>query len=113
MEMKTTVLVDSLRFLESPRCHEGKLWCCDLFACRVMHIGMQGNVQTVVELPDTPTALGWTPDSQLLVVSETERRLLRLADDGLIEVADLSKLVLYPLNDMIINGQGRTYIGNN
>jgi len=112
MEMKTTVLVDNLKFPESPRWHEGKLWCCDFFAQRIVHVDLRGRVETVVELPDTPTSVGWTAEGRLLVVSAFARRLLRLEKDGLVEVADLSELVLYPCNDMVIDGQGRAYIGN-
>lgn len=61
MEMKTTVLVDNLRFPESPRWHEGTLWFSDLFARRVMQVDLSGDVQTVVELADVPSGLGWTP----------------------------------------------------
>lgn len=112
MEMKTTVLADNLQFPESPRWHEGKLWCCDLFAQRVVQVDLHGDVQTVAELPDTPTALGWTPDDQLLIVSANERRLLKLQNASLVEVANLSELVLYPLNDLVIDRQGRAYIGD-
>lgn len=112
MEMKTTVFVDNLRFPECPRWHEGELWFSDFFADRVMRADLHGDVQTVVELPDTPTGLGWTPEGRLLIVSANERRLLRLEDDGLVEVADLSDLVSYPCNDMVVDGQGRAYIAN-
>src|SRR5207244_6996336 len=104
-----------LRFPEGPRWHEGKLWCCDYFARRVVQVDLNGEVQTVVSLPDLPSAIGWTPEGRLLVVSGRNRRLLRLEDDGdgaLEEVADLSGLVSYPCADMVIDGQGRAYIGN-
>jgi len=110
--MKPTVLVNNLRFPESPRWHEGELWCCDLFAQRIVKINLQGRIDTVVELPDTPTAIGWTIEGQLLIVSANSRRLLRRANDELVEVATLSNLVEYPLNDMVVDGQGRAYIGN-
>jgi len=112
MEMKTTVLVDDLKFPEGPRWREGKLWCCDLFAQQIVRVDLQGGVETVVELPDTPTSFGWTPEGRLLVVSAFARRLLRLEKDGLVQVADLSGLVSYPCNDMVVDGQGRAYIGN-
>lgn len=110
--MKTTILTDNLRFPESPRWHEDKLWCCDLSAGRVVQIDLNGNVRTVVELADTPTSLGWTPERQLLVVAANTRRLLKLEEEELTEVADLSTLVEYPLNDMVVDGQGRAYIGD-
>jgi sugar lactone lactonase YvrE len=112
MEMKTTMLVDNVKFPESPRWRDGKLWFSDMFAGLVMCVDLNGDVQTTVELPDIPTGLGWTPEGRLLVVSAQDRRLLRLEDDRLVEVADLSGLVSYPCNDMVVDGQGRAYIGN-
>jgi sugar lactone lactonase YvrE len=110
--MKPIVLVDTLRFPEGPRWHEGKLWCCDYFAQRVINIDLQGNVQAVVSLPDIPSALGWTLEGKLLVVSGTQRKLLKLEESGLEEVADLSDLVSAPCTDMVIDKQGRAYISN-
>jgi sugar lactone lactonase YvrE len=112
MVMKTAVLVDTLRFPESPRWHEGKLWCCDLFAQRIVHVDLRGQVETVVELEDTPTSLGWTLEGKLLVVSAFARRLLRQEGNELVKVADLSSLVEFPCNDMVVDGQGCIYIGN-
>ncbi len=112
METKTTVLVDNLRFPESPRWHEGQLWCCDYFARRVVQIDLHGEVQSVMTLPDLPAALGWSPAGRLLVVSGRNRRLLILEDGGFVEAADLSHLVSYPCSDMVIDGQGRAYLGN-
>ena len=110
--MKTTILADTLQFPESPRWRDGALWCCDLFAQRVVRVDLRGTVETVAEMPDTPTALGWTREGQLLVVSANARRLLRQAGDAFVEVADLSSLVSFPCNDMVVDGQGRAYIGN-
>ena len=112
MNMNTTVLVDTLRFPECPRWHEGTLWCSDFFARRVIQVDLQGQLQTVAQLEDMPGGLGWTPQGRLLVVAAFARRLLRLEDDGLAEVADLSSLVNAPNNDLVVDGQGRAYIGN-
>lgn len=111
-ETRTTLLVDNLRFPEGPRWQEGKLWCCDFFTQRVVSVDPKGNVVTIAELQDVPTSIGWTREGQLLVVSAFDRRLLRLEDAGLVEVADLSDLVSSPLNDMVVDVQGRAYIGN-
>ena len=50
MEMKTTVLVDTVRFPECPRWHEGKLWFSDFFARRVLSVDLSGSVQMVAQL---------------------------------------------------------------
>ena len=54
-------------------------------------VGVDGAVETVVEVPECPSGLGWLPDGRLLVVSMHDRKLLRLDPDGLTEVADLSQ----------------------
>jgi sugar lactone lactonase YvrE len=48
----------------------------------------------------------------LLVVSMTDRRLLRLDGKELIEVADLSALAPFHCNDMVVDARGRAYVGN-
>lgn len=112
MQTKTTVLADNLKFPEGPRWHEGKLWFCDYATNQVMNVDLQGKVQTVFELPDGPTATCWTPDGRLLVVSSSARRLLKLEDDALVEVADMSNLVPYPCGELVVDGQGQAYVGN-
>jgi len=112
MAFETKVLLDGLMFGEGPRWHDGKLWFSDMHAQRVMTVDLDGKADTVVEVPGWPSGLGWLPDGRLLVVSMTDRRLLRLDPDGLVEVADLRELASYHCNDMVVDQQGRAYIGN-
>jgi sugar lactone lactonase YvrE len=78
----------------------------------VIQIDLHGQVQTVAQFEDMPGGLGWTSQGHLLVVAAFARRLLRLEDNGLSEVADLSSVVSAPNNDLVVDGQGRAYIGN-
>ncbi len=110
--LETTVLLDGLAFAESPRWHDGKLWFSDMHAHRVMTVDLDGKAETIVEVPGQPSGLGWLPDGRLLVVSMTDRRLLRLDAAGLVEVADLHELASYHCNDMVVDQQGRAYVGN-
>ena len=110
--LETTVLLDGLAFGESPRWHDGKLWFSDMHAHRVMTVDLDGKAETIVEVPGQPSGLGWLPDGRLLVVSMTDRRLLRLDPAGLVEVADLHELASYHCNDMVVDEQGRAYVGN-
>jgi len=112
MALKTTVLLDGLVFGEGPRWHDGKLWFSDIQAHRVMTVDLEGKADTIIEVPGQPSGLGWLPDGRLLVVSMTDRRLLRLDPDGLAEVANLSELAPYHCNDMVVDRWGRAYIGN-
>jgi sugar lactone lactonase YvrE len=104
--------LSGLAFPESPRWHEGALWFSDFYDQRVCRVTTDGHVETVVGVPGQPSGLGWLPDGRLLVVSMNDRRLLRLDARGLEEVADLSALAPAPCNDMLVDGQGRAYIGN-
>ena len=112
MVLETRVLLDGLVFGEGPRWHEGKLWFSDMHAHRVLTVNLDGKTETIVEVPGQPSGLGWLPDGRLLVVSMTDRRLLRLDPDGLTEAADLRELASYHCNDMVVDRQGRAYIGN-
>ena len=107
------VIVDGLTFPEAPRWHDGRLWFSDFYSHRVLRVDVSGYVDVVAEVPQRPSGLGWTPDGALLVVSMLDRRLLRVDDGGKAhEVADLSALATAPCNDMVVDGQGRAYVGN-
>jgi sugar lactone lactonase YvrE len=108
----TKVLVDGLVFPEDPRWHEGKLWFSDIHADRVMTVDLGGRLARVIEVPGEPSGLGWLPDGRLLVVSVTDRRLLRLDPGGLTTVADLGGLTSFYCNDMVVDRQGRAYVGH-
>lgn len=112
MELKTTTLLEDLKFPEGPRWHEGKLWFTDYATRRLSQVDLQGNAQAVVEVPDLPTAFDWTPDGRLLIVSSSARRLLTLKDGHLTEATDLSSLVPYSCGEMVISETGNAYIGN-
>jgi sugar lactone lactonase YvrE len=106
-------LADRFGFAESPRWHDGRLWVSDLALRRVSAIAEDGSVETVCELNDRPSGLGWLPDGTLLVVSMYDRVLLRLTSSGLEPHIDLSGIPdITVLNDMVVARDGRAYIGN-
>jgi sugar lactone lactonase YvrE len=78
----------------------------------VTTVGLDGRARRIVEVPAAPSGLGWLPDGRLLVVSMEDRRLLRLDPGGLTEVADLSRFATFHCNDMVVDAQGRAYVGN-
>jgi sugar lactone lactonase YvrE len=106
------VLLDGLAFPEAPRWRDGELWFSDMTAQKVMRVSLDGKVSIVVEVPGQPSGLGWLPDGRLLVVSMTDRRLLRLDPAGLTVVADLSAWAPFHCNDMVVDEKGRAYVGN-
>jgi len=107
-----TILTDGLIFPEGPRWHDDKLWFSDMNAQQVMTVDLMGNVETIAYVAGSPSGLGWLPDGRLLVVSMTDRRLLRFDDGKMTQVADLFNLATYHCNDMVVDGAGRAYIGN-
>jgi sugar lactone lactonase YvrE len=106
------VVAKGLAFPEAPRWHDGELWFSDMTAQKVMKLGRDGELTTIVEVPGQPSGLGWMPDGRMLVVSMTDRRLLRLDPAGLTVVADLSALAPFHCNDMVVDKHGRAYVGN-
>ncbi|MFP6706552.1 MAG: SMP-30/gluconolactonase/LRE family protein, partial [Alphaproteobacteria bacterium] len=112
MTKQTTALLEGLTFPEGPRWHDGRLWFSDFYAHEVVAVDLDGRRETMAEVPGQPSGLGWTPDGRLLVVSMTDRRLLRQDPGGLMEVADLSGLAGYHCNDMVVDGNGGAYVGN-
>lgn len=111
--MKTLeVLIDGLTFAEAPRWRDGRLWFSDFYSHRVMAADLDGRVETIVEVPQRPSGLGWTLSGDLLVVSMLDRRLMRFDGRQLHVVADLSALAAGPCNDMVVDASGRAYVGN-
>jgi sugar lactone lactonase YvrE len=112
MTPKPKILFRGLAFGESPRWHGGKLWFSDMHARKVMTIDLEGNTETIVEVPDRVSGLGWTPDGRLLIVSMKDKKLLCFSSGGLTCLADLSTLASGECNDMVVDTSGRAYIGN-
>ncbi len=110
--LTSRVLLDGLVFPEGPRWHEGKLWFSDMHATKVMTVDPTGRSQEIVSVAELPSGLGFLPDGRLLIVSMRNRLLLRLDPEGLHTVADLSSLVKGDINDMVVDAQGRAYIGS-
>ncbi|HPU50822.1 MAG TPA: SMP-30/gluconolactonase/LRE family protein [Burkholderiaceae bacterium] len=101
-----------LSFTEAPRWREGRLWFSDFYTHRVLAVDPAGRLETIVTVPSQPSGLGWRPDGTLLIVSMLDRKLMRLAEGRLVQVADLSGFATGPCNDMVVDRSGRAFIGN-
>jgi sugar lactone lactonase YvrE len=112
MPIPLKTLIDGLKFSEAPRWHDGRLWISDFFRQEVIAVSEQGQAEVQLHLPDSPSGLGWRPDGTMLVVSMNERRLLAWGGGAVKPVADLSDHVGGPCNDMVVDEQGRAYVGN-
>jgi len=107
------VVADDLMFPEGPRWHDGALYFSDFYRHEVLRLDSSGGLTQVAAVANQPSGLGWLPSGELLIVSMTDRRLLRLDADGRIHPhADLSACASSHCNDMVVDGAGRAYVGN-
>lgn len=108
-----TALISGLSFTECPRWRNGRLYVSDFYTRRVLALAMDGTAETVAQVPGQPSGLGFRADGRMLIVSMRDRRILRREADGsLVEHADLSALAPWHLNDMLVNHDGRAWVGN-
>ena len=108
-------LVDSttgLKFTESPRWYNGKLWFIDIHDKRIKTVDLSGSVATALELPFIPNAFGLTPEGIIVVGDAFQRLIHRRAGAALQQVADISDLTQFCLSDGIVDAQGRLYVGD-
>ena len=99
-------LLDGLTFTEGPRWHDGRLWVSDFYTQRVLAVTPEGRLETILEVPQRPSGLGWLPDGTLLVVSMLDRQLLRVEDGKPRRHADLASIATAPCNDMVVDSRG-------
>jgi sugar lactone lactonase YvrE len=112
IDTQLKIEADGFAFTECPRWHEGQFYFSDVQGNRVCRLSTTGKVATLLELADNPSGLGFLPNGDLLVVSVHDEKLLRVSKDGsLREHADLSGVVDYGINDMVVDAAGRAYVG--
>jgi sugar lactone lactonase YvrE len=114
MTREISVVLDGYSYTECPRWHKGRLWFADFYTHQVVSARADGSeVRVEAEVPQQPSGLGWLPDGRLLVVSMRDSKLLRREGSGdLIEHADLAPYATGHPNDMVVDEQGRAYVGN-
>jgi sugar lactone lactonase YvrE len=111
--LEFTTLISGLSFTECPRWRDGRLYVSDFYTHRVLAVAMDGTAETVAHVPQQPSGLGFLPDGRMLIVSMRDRKVLRQEVDGsLAEHADLSAVAPWHLNDMLVDHDGRAWVGN-
>ncbi len=109
------VLVDKmhgLKFTESPRWREGKWWFLDIHDQRIKTVGQDGSLETALELPFKPNALGFRRDGQLIFSDALQRKVYRWDGQQLHLLADLSAFTVFCLSDGIVDAHDRMYVGD-
>ena len=114
MSRELITVLSGRSFLECPRWHDDRLWFVDFYNYEVLSVAEDGSdLRVEAAVPQQPSGLGWLPDGRLLVVSMRDAKLLRREADGALVVhADLAPHVTGHPNDMVVDGEGRAYVGN-
>ncbi|MFM5885555.1 MAG: SMP-30/gluconolactonase/LRE family protein [Novosphingobium sp.] len=113
MKHNLRTLATGIHFGEGPRWRGGRLWFSDFYAHRVCSVDLAGDLRTELELDGQPSGLGWMPDGSLLVVRMERRAVWRRWPDGRFALhADLADHSVFMCNDMVVDAQGRAYVGN-
>jgi sugar lactone lactonase YvrE len=106
-------LLEGGAFFEGPRWRDGRWWVSDFYRRAVFSVTPEGREEEVLRVDGQPSGLGWLPDGSLVVVSMRDHRLLRRSPDGAVSVhADLGVFCGGWLNDMVVDGEGRAWVGN-
>lgn len=110
--MTLRTVLDGLAFPECPRWRDGVLYFSDMHAGVVWKLAPGSTATKILELASQPAGLGWSPDGTLHVVSMHERKLYKFVDGALVLHGDLSTFTTSQTNDMVMDREGRAYIGN-
>lgn len=116
--MKThtsTILIDNrhgLKFTESPRWRDGKLWFLDIHDHRIKTADLDGRLETAVELPFAPNGFGFRRDGSILVGDAMQRLIFCWDGTALQPLANLGDITRFSLSDGIVDAQDRMYVGD-
>ena len=106
-------VLDGGRYFEGPRWHSGRLWFVDCMNRTLLSLALSGECEQHAKFEDdTPCGLGALPDGRLVVLTMFRKRLMTYADRQLLPYADLSGIATGTIDDMIVDGLGRAYVGD-
>ncbi len=111
--MTLRCILDGGRYFEGPRWHAGRLWFVDCMDRTLLSLSPSGEREQHAKFEDdTPCGVGVLPDGRLVVLTMYRKRLMTCADGRLSLYADLSGIAAGTIDDMIIDGLGRAYVGD-
>lgn len=104
-------LLEGGRYFEAPRWHDHRLWLVDSLARTLIAVTPDGTPEVACALKGMPAGLGFLPGGEAVVTDMHNRSLVRCAGGQPTEYADLSS-VTGTIDDMVVDGGGRTYVGD-
>jgi sugar lactone lactonase YvrE len=107
----TTVLLDGLAFVESPRWHDDRLWFSHWGMEEILAVDLEGKWEVVGR---GPAGLGWAtewlPDGRMLL---TGPELLREEPDGTrVRHADLDAVAVGGCSEIVVDVNGNAYVNS-
>jgi sugar lactone lactonase YvrE len=109
-----TPLLDGLRFPESARWHDDRLWFCHWLASEIVAVDPNAATARVVATSPVPIpfCIDWLPDGRMLVTTGAERSVLATAPDGTLEpYADLAGVVATgAVNEIVVDRRGNAFV---
>ena len=76
-----TKLLDRGTFFEGPRWHDGCWWVSDFYTDGGRIVAVDPGGAIVREIPlEQPSGLGWLPNGDLLAVSMSTHKIIRIAE---------------------------------
>jgi len=111
------VIVENIKLPEAPRWHDDTFFFSDIIGRRVYRYEEGGPPSLILAVDQRPSGLGWTPEGDLLVVSQLDQKLLAVRDGSTSVVADCAELCAktgrqITLNDMGVTDDGIAFIGS-
>jgi len=108
-----SAVLDGGRYFEGPRWHSGRLRFVDCMDRTLLSLDASGACEQHAKFEDdTPCGLGVLPDGKVIVLTMFRKRLMSYADGQLSLYADLSGIATGTIDDMIVDGLGRAYVGD-
>ncbi|WP_299052800.1 SMP-30/gluconolactonase/LRE family protein [uncultured Nocardioides sp.] len=113
-------VVSGMSFTECPRWRPdeddgaGRLWFADFYTHAYYSVREDGSdLRTEIEVPGQPSGIGWLPDGRAVFVSMRDAAVMRREHDGSVVVhADVSGHVGGHPNDMVVDADGRCWLGD-
>jgi sugar lactone lactonase YvrE len=107
----TTLLLDGLAYVESPRWHDDRLWFSHWGTQEVLAVDLEGNSEVVGRGPEgLGWATEWLADGRMLL---TGPELLRQEPDGtMVRHAELPSIAGGGWSEIVVNSNGDIYVNS-
>ena len=107
-------LCDGFIFPETPRWHRGAFYCCSIDEGSIFRIQADGSKERVLKIDDWLS--GWVfagPDTDdIILTSGKQKKLLQWNGSDLNEIADMSGIATFAVNDMIRTESGVSFVAS-